>query len=158
MQNVFWIIEDQLAGRPGPSKEPWSVQDLRGAGFDAILNLSEHPSEEHELAAAGLRSLWVPLPTAVPPDLEAERICLELVPQAHDFLMRHIALGHQVLVHCVAGCDRTGMVLAYHLAKSGGLGIREAIDQVRQARPPALSAAGWEEMAVRVLSQLLAAA
>ncbi|MCP4205199.1 MAG: hypothetical protein GY769_25085, partial [bacterium] len=50
----------------------------------------------------------------------------------------HIGSGRRVLVHCVAGCDRTGMILAYHLAKSGGLGVAEAIDRVRQSRPPAL--------------------
>ena len=94
----------------------------------------------------------------MPPDIEAERLCLELLPRAQEFLTQQISLGRQVLVHCVAGCDRTGMVLAYHLAQSTGLGVREAIGQVREARPPALSAAGWEDMAVRVISQLLAAA
>jgi protein-tyrosine phosphatase len=158
VHSVFWLIDDQLAGRPGPTKEPWSVQDLRRAGFDAILNLSEHPPEQHELDQAGLSSFWIPLPTTVPPDLEAERTCLELLPRAHELLKQQIALNRRVLVHCVAGCDRTGMVLAYHLVRSRGLGVREAIRRVREARPPTLSAAGWEDMAVRVMTQLLAAA
>lgn len=157
MQNTFWLIDGQLAGRPGPAMEPWSLEDLRRSGFEAVLNLSEYPSAEDELAAAGVESLWIPLPTAVPPDLDAENLCLELVPRAHDFLTHHIGEGRQVLVHCLAGCDRTGLVLAYYLAKTYGLEVGEAIDRIRQARPPALSAAGWEEMAVRVISRLLAA-
>jgi protein-tyrosine phosphatase len=50
------------------------------------------------------------------------------------------------------------MLLAYHLARTEGLTAHESLDQVRKVRPAALSAEGWEAMAIRVISQLLAAA
>jgi protein-tyrosine phosphatase len=155
MREVFWVIEDQLAGRPGPSREPWSLEELREAGLDAILNLSEYAPNEDSMALVGFESSWIPLPTTVPPDQEAERICLEQASKAYNFIRDKITKGHRVLVHCVAGCDRTGLILTYYLAKSNSLKVGEAINQVRRVQRMALSADGWEDMAVRVISRLL---
>jgi hypothetical protein len=155
MKNIFWLFKGSLGGRPGPNREPWSIEEIREAGFDAILNLSEYPPDNVGMASEGIESLWVPLPTAVPPDQEAERICFEQVPQAYIFIDRQICFGNQVLVHCNAGCDRTGLVLAYYLARSNELDVYEAINWVKRVRPMALSAEGWEDMAARVISRLL---
>jgi protein-tyrosine phosphatase len=155
VRKVFWLIEDKLAGRPGPSREPWSLEELREAGFDTVLNLSEYPPDEDGMALVGLESSWIPLPTTVPPDQKAGRICLEQVPKTYSFIRYKITLGHRVLVHCNAGCDRTGFVLAYYLARSNELDVYEAINWVRRVRPMALSAEGWADMTVRVMSKLL---
>jgi protein-tyrosine phosphatase len=157
MDHVFWVLDDRLGGRPGPTKEPWRLADLRFA-IDVVVNISEHASPVAEFDALGIEHTWIPLPTTVPPHAEAQRSCLESLPRAEAYLSEQLQAGHRVLVHCVSGKDRTGMLLAYHLARTNGLTARESLSQVRKVRPEALSAEGWEAMAIRVISQLLAAA
>ena len=61
-----------------------------------------------------------------------------------------------MLVHCAWGRDRTGLLLAYYLAREAGWTPRAAIARVREACPKALSATGWEAMAERIIADLLA--
>jgi protein-tyrosine phosphatase len=157
MNHVFWVRDGQLGGRPGPTAEPWSPARLRSV-IDVVVNISEHPSPANDFDALGMIHTWIPFPTAVPPDAEAERTCLESLPHAEAYLSGHLHSGRRVLVHCVSGKDRTGMLLAYHFARSEGLTALESVAQVRNVCPAALSAEGWEEMAIRVISQLMAAA
>ena len=58
--DVLWLIPGRVAGRPGPTYVPWFPAHLKAAGFDAVLNLSEHAPSERELAAAGLAVVWIP--------------------------------------------------------------------------------------------------
>ncbi|MEW6750137.1 MAG: dual specificity protein phosphatase family protein [Candidatus Latescibacterota bacterium] len=158
MLNAFWLLPGLLAGRPGPTREPWSLRQIRDAGIRAVVNLSEFPPRQSEFAEHGIEVLWVPLPATVPADAQSEQSCLERLPRAYAFLVTHLQAGHPVLVHCYAGCDRTGMLLAYHAARAESLSPRQAIQRVRQVRPAALTAQGWEAMAVRVIEALVAGA
>jgi protein-tyrosine phosphatase len=157
MKRVFWLIPDLLAGRPGPRFFSWKPAELRAGGFDAVLNLSEYEPETAALEAAGLRSYWVPLPMDYPPSGESEQQCIEALPRALDHMNRELAAGRRTLVHCFAGRDRTGMLLALFLARRDGLAAADAIARVRKVRPEAISAPGWEEMALRVITRLAAA-
>lgn len=156
MKSVFWLIRDVIGGRPGPQMEPWSVAELRAAGFEAIINLSEHPSDREAFAAAGIEASWVPLPTDIPPTKESQERCVEALPRAVEFVSAQMAQGRRVLVHCYAGRDRTGMLLALIVAKQEGLSARAAIAKVRTVRPEAITAHGWEEMALEVIPRVLA--
>ena len=156
MRNVFWLIPDRLGGRPGPTREPWTPRGLRDGGLDTVLNLSEH-EPERELAASGLRSHWVPLPPSLPADDALERALVAELPRAHAPLEEELAAERRVLVHCVAGCDRTGALLTYHVARTEGLAPEAALARVRRVRERALSAEGWEPMALRVIGRLLGA-
>jgi protein-tyrosine phosphatase len=155
MQHVFWLEADRIAGRAGPTAEEWSADELVAAGIGAILNLSEHEPTP-ECATAGIEVTWIPMPVTCPPEAEDEAECLRALPVAYDFLVRQLAQGRPVLVHCVRGCDRTGLVLAYHVAVTQGMGAEEAITFVRRVRPEAITAPGWEEMAQRVITKLSA--
>lgn len=156
MKSVFWLIRDAVGGRPGPQLEPWSVAELRAAGFDAVINLSEHPSDAAALAAAGIESSWEPLPGHIPPTPQAAAHCLEALPRAYAFVSGQLARGRRVLVHCHAGKDRTGMLLAVLLAKREGLAAAAAIAKVREARPLAITATGWEAFALEVIPRVVA--
>ena len=153
MDNVFWLLQGKLAGRPGPAKVPWDLAELRRT-FDVMLNISEHPSATEELDRLRFEHRWIPLPETVPADEEAEERCLRLLPEAEQYLCEQLDSGRRVLVHCVSGKDRTGMLFAYHLARLDGMDAVAALDRVRRVRPQALSAGGWEAMALRVMRRL----
>ncbi len=156
MKSVFWLVAGQIGGRAGPQFEPWSELELRAAGFDAVINLSEHEPHFHEFAAAGMEASWVPLPTDVPPTKASEEKCVDALPRAYAFLSAHVSNGRRVLVHCHAGKDRTGMLLAVWVAKMEGLSAPEAIRRVREARPLAITAPGWEALALSVIPRVVA--
>ena len=155
MKSVFWLIRDVLGGRAGPDMEPWSLAELRAGGFDAVINLSEHPSDLSAFTAAGLQVSWVALPTDVPPTEESEAKCIGALPRALEFVSEQIGMGRRVLVHCHAGKDRTGMLLAAFVAKQQGLSAVAAIRKVREVRPLAITAPGWEALALRVIPRLV---
>ena len=158
MRHVFWLVPDAIGGRAGPVLEPWVAPDLRTAGFGAVLNLSEHAPDTAALAEAGLACHWAPLPNAVPPSPETEAGCTRVLPEALQYLQDRIAAGHRVLVHCHAGQDRTGLLMALYMAQDHGLAAVEAIERVRTVRPGALTAPGWEVMAARIIPMILAEA
>lgn len=155
MKSVFWLVRDAIGGRPGPHWAPWSVTELRAAGFDAVINLSEHPSDDAALEAAGLEASWVPLPTDVPPTRESEEQWVEALPRAYAFSAQR-SQGRRVLVHCHAGKDRTGMLMAVLVAKDESLSARAAIQRVRAIRPLAITAPGWEALALAVIPRVVA--
>lgn len=154
MERIFWLVPGRLAGREGPALAPWSLPRLRAAGVQAILSLADDQCDPLEIRAAGFAHLSVPLPPREPADLLTERACLARVPRAFEFLDAQISAGRGVLVHCAAGKDRTGMVMAHYLARTQGLDAEAAIARVRAVRASALSAAGWEGMALRVVRAL----
>jgi protein-tyrosine phosphatase len=156
MKSVFWLVRDSIAGRPGPQMEPWSLPELREAGFQAVLNLSEHAPDFEAMRSAGIEASWVALPTDVPPTGETAEKCLQVLPQAWNFLSAQLASGRRVLVHCYAGKDRTGLLLALYVARRHGLSPAAAIAKVRETRALALTAPGWEGLALEVIPRMLA--
>lgn len=155
MKHVFWIASNRLAGRCGPDYQPWDLLELRAAGFDAILNLSETAPAYAEFETAQLEVAWFPLPNTCPADIATEEECQNALPPAHQFLQSQLEAERKVLVHCAWGRDRTGLLLAHHLTCSTGVAPEEAIARVRQVCPKAITAPGWEEMATRLIARLL---
>ena len=51
-----------------------------------------------------------------------------------------------MLVHCNAGKDRTGLLLAYYLVSRKGLSAKRALKILRRLNPDALSASGYEDI------------
>jgi protein-tyrosine phosphatase len=154
MKNIFWLLPDRLAGRAGPTMEPWSLLELRAGGFDAVLNLSEFESRHTEFDSAELDHAWIPLPNHYPATAETETACLTALPQTYAFIRAHLEADHRVLVHCAWGRDRTGLVLAYYLARTAGISAEAAIAHVREVRPKAITAMDWEPMAHRLIAKL----
>src|SRR5215831_17915736 len=155
MEHVFWLIRDRLAGRPGPNRAPWDLGALRSAGFEAVLSLNDGEGCDPEaLSTLGFDYLCVPLPPNEPPEFGDEENCHINLSSAYDFVEKSLQRRHRVLVHCSAGKDRTGLFMAFFLMRQYGLDLDQAIAQVRIVQPRALTAAGCEALARRVLARL----
>jgi protein-tyrosine phosphatase len=155
VKHVFWLVPGRLAGRAGPNREPWDPRALRAMGIDVVLSLNDGECcNRAEIAAADLDYRCIALPPNEPPQPGDEAICAASLPVAYDFVRAHHADDRIVLVHCSAGKDRTGLFMSYFLMREHGLDVDAAIARVRDVRPRALSAMGWETLARRVLADL----
>jgi len=155
MKHVFWVYENALAGRPGPGVAPWHISDLKAGGFDMILSVASDLFPQSDASRDGLSRTCIPLPDCAPPDDYSVRVCGASLPLTLEIIRSNIEEGRTVLVHCAGGCDRTGLVLSYYIAWRERIGPAEAIAKLRTVRPNALSATGWEQMAMRLLPDLL---
>ena len=155
MDKVFWLHPNVIAGRTGPNKDFWEPKELAKGGIGAVLSVnSGEGANPGDLADAGIRYACVPLSDAAPPQPGDFAICTAALPQALDFALRSIDSGKSLLVHCTSGKDRTAMFLSYYLCKTEGLAPAEAIQAVKQVRPIALTAKGWEALTLQVLDAL----
>lgn len=144
MDHLYWVIDKELAGRPGPQLHPWTARELVQAGIGAVVSLAG-PVRTGDLRGAGIKILPVHQPMVLLcSEVERERF-LEVMPIVTDFIDRCRAERRGVLVHCYYGCDRTGAVLACYLVANLGLTPDQAIARVRAANPQALAAQGYAE-------------
>jgi protein-tyrosine phosphatase len=143
MEYVYWVIEGLLAGRPGPVEFPWDLAALRAAGMRAIVSLNTEP-EPAEIAAAGLRHHSRPMTPNLPVVAPLQDLLLGELEPALATIHAEVSAGVPTLVHCHAGRDRSGLVLAAYLVRYLGLEVDEAIRRVRSVKPTAMSAPGYE--------------
>ena len=154
MRHIF-KLRDRLFGRPGPVYFPWIPTELAAGGIGAILTLNHGQSVYvDDLNAAGIEHGWFPMEDNAPPRPGDFEHCLSTLPQALEFIDRMHANDQSVLIHCTAGKDRTGLMMAYYLCQHESFNAVEAIAEVRRVRPQGLSAPEYEPFAVDVLNAL----
>ncbi len=151
MDHVFWIYRDEVAGRPGPLEAPWRLSELRQGGFDTILSVASDLFPHSEVIASGLSRTCIPFPDVLPPDAQTVSICKAHLRLTLHCIKTNIDSGRKVLVHCAGGKDRAGLVLAHYMAERDGLTAATAVSRLREIRPQALSAEGWEAMALKLI-------
>lgn len=152
MQHLFWLVPAVLAGRSGPTQDPWCLEELRQAGIGAVLSVNDgglcHPED---FRAARLLYKCVPLSPNAPPRPGDLDHCASVLPAAFDFALSAERSGFATLVHCHAGKDRTGLFMAYYLCRRFGWSAAASVRRVKDVRPIALTADGWEEFALELL-------
>lgn len=153
MKHVFWLVPGALAGRSGPDQSPWIAKELHAGGIGAVLSVNDGAGcRAEELRGLGMSYRCIPLSDNAPPrDGDIEH-CLDALPVAYDYVREELDQKRTVLVHCTSGKDRTGLFMCYFLIRESGISVREAIVAVKRARPIALSAEGWEDLAEAVLT------
>jgi len=95
--------------------------------------------DERYARQLGMDTMSVPMVNLKPAEPEALSVAVRY--------MEEVMGKGGLLVHCMAGVGRTGMVLAAYFVKASGLSAQEAIDRVRALRPGSISRPG-QAMAV----------
>ncbi len=143
--NFSFVMPGTLAGMGRPGVRAPLAEDLafmKAEGIGAILSLSEIPLDEAALRESGLMRLHVPVQDFTAPTIEQVEQCMEFIER-----MAYVE-NRAVVVHCGAGCGRTGAVLACHFVKRGK-SAEEAIDSTRHIRPCSIETDGQRGLVYR---------
>ncbi|MEM0268744.1 MAG: dual specificity protein phosphatase family protein [Candidatus Korarchaeum sp.] len=122
---------DQLVAGSALLSSPEEVDWLAANGITTVISLIElSPEVERRLRELGIEHFSFPVNEFEAPSIEVlHRIVSLIGERAED--------GRRVLVHCFAGCGRTGTVLASYLI-SRGMTPEEALSHLNSRRPCSL--------------------
>lgn len=143
MNYVYWVIEGLLAGRPGPRLHPWQPEELVAGGIRAVVSLNDAEHRVEDLTPLGIshyRSDFPPV-TLFSPGMQ--RAFIYKAMPVWSFIHKQLSQGAPTLVHCFAGQDRTGAVLAGYLVTYRGFAPEAALEQVRAVNPKAMGQTGY---------------
>ena len=144
VEHVYWVIDHLLAGRPGPQLEPWDPAELYAAGIRTIISLAaEEPVTDLELY--GFTHYRADFPPVMLFSKGMQKAFIYQAIPVWAFIEEQLAQGMPTLVHCHAGQDRTGTVLAGYLVTHRGLTPELALQKLRDVKPMAMSADGYAD-------------
>ncbi len=126
----FSFVDEHVAGS-AILESPEEVDWIASKGVRVVISLVG-PEEyddavRRRMEELGIELHFFPVEVMQAPPLEELARIVELIHE-------RIGEGKRVLVHCIAGCGRTGTVLAAYLV-SKGMGPDEALDHLRSIRP-----------------------
>ncbi|MCS7110090.1 MAG: dual specificity protein phosphatase family protein [Candidatus Caldarchaeum sp.] len=123
----FSMVTDFVAASGLPSTRK-HIQYLRKIGVTAIISLTENPLPGKLLDGTDIKYFHFPLEDHQPAD---PRKIHEIVKT----LQKLVNEREKVLVHCLAGLGRTGMVLTAYVMAEEKNRWRESLEKVRNLRP-----------------------
>ena len=71
------------------------------------------------------------------------RVKEEQLGQTFKFINRMLSAGDDLLVHCMAGQERSPLVVAYYLAHNYGITLDMAYKKVKKKRPQIFDRSDW---------------
>jgi len=134
-----WVIENILAGSALP-QSIGAVQWLTEQGIKSIVTIREEPLADNWIIDVNYLHL-MSNDMGVPEFND--------LTHAVDFIHRRITNNEPVLVHCLAGMGRTGVVLACYLVKYQNMSADEATQKIREERPGSIQSYPQEEIIFR---------
>lgn len=114
------------------------LPQIQAAGINAVLTFSKKrlPHELHYAIGIGG---YMPIPDGKYPSRTQVETCVEET----EYLLR---LGYTVLLHCLAGRNRSAMVAALVEARRWGWTGQQALDHIRAMRPNAIHNPAFERL------------
>ena len=129
-QYFSWVLPRKLAASARP-RSRFQIMWLKRRGIKAILSLTEKPLPREWFSrknGKGLDYFHLPMEDHYPPSVEK-------LSCACEFFDEKIKQGQPVLVHCLGGYGRTGVVLACFIMTWKNVEPEVAIGIVRKMRP-----------------------
>ena len=145
MKNIFWVIPKKLCGRAGHEVDPWNLEKIKESGIDVIVS-THSDCDELEIKNSQIEHLKHFMPTVYPTTQQLVDRFVLLTKAAADDVVLKMNEGKTVMVHCYAGRDRTGLVLAAVLMQIYNMDPDEALTHLRAVRPTALTSPGMLEV------------
>ncbi len=145
MRHVYWVIDGLLAGRPGPVLEPWDPAELYKAGFRTVISLAAEEDTE-DLAPYGLLHHRASFPPVVLFSTGMRKAFIHQTLPVWRLIDEQMTLGRPTLLHCHAGQDRTGAILAGYLIVYEGQTPTQALRRLRKVKRYAMTAEGYKEV------------
>lgn len=143
---TYTVEPGLLYGRPGPNKSRWDLVSLKRRGLAAVVSLVQI-EDPGSVLRAGLRHCVIPFEEKLHlPYKTANGFVIDIFDEFDRVLNAHLPRREAVLVHCNAGKDRTGLLLAYYLVSRRELSAKRALKALRSVKLDALSGAGYEEI------------
>ena len=146
-----WVVEDYLAGcsRPGDSGAALSedLALLKQAGVGAIVSLVEEPLDETAVRSAGFDYLHVFCSDGRPP-------ANTQMHQLSEYIESQRRRGRRVVLHCLAGMQRTMTGMAAYLIAQQGISPGDALtivyaNRLGAGRPSPVSITAAQHQALR---------
>ena len=134
-----WVIENKLAGSGIPTSID-EVQWIIEQGVKSIVTIREEPLADNWIK--DVNYLHVMSNDMGVPEFND-------LTHTIDFIHRRITNKEPVLVHCLAGMGRTGVVLACYLVKYQNMSADEATQKIREERPGSIQSYPQEEIIFR---------
>jgi len=113
-------ISDQLYRGAQPTREGFA--QLKAMGVKTIVNLRETHDDREDLEGLGLRYVQIPFNPAAPND----EVIAAFMKTVCD------PVNQPVFVHCLAGSDRTGTVVAVYRSVVQGWPMEEAVKELER--------------------------
>ena len=131
-----WLIENKLAGSGIPTSID-EVQWVIKQGVKSIVTIREESLDESWIKDVNYLHV-----------LSNDRSVPQFDDLVHavDFIHSRITNNEPVLVHCLAGMGRTGVILACYLVKYQKMSASEATEKVREERPGSIQSYPQEEI------------
>lgn len=126
--NFSWLIPESVAGSGFPGSHR-ALRWLKAKGIGVILSLTDETIDDRYAEKIGIKVHKLPMVNMEAANPEALDHAVDLMKDAGD---------RNVLVHCLAGMGRTGMVLAAYLIREKGMSADQAIGEVIRLRPGSL--------------------
>lgn len=146
MDHVYWVTPT-LAGRCGPQAHDWDLAALYAAGFRVIISL-DNDIDEKDIKKYKFKHVPLYLPDVA---LSTPELTQKFLETVESFIKTVTTEKDPVLVHCYAGNDRTGAMLACFLVFNG-FSPGKAIAEIKKVNPTAMTTPGYEK-AVHLYAQ-----
>ena len=131
-----WLIENKLAGSGIPTSID-EVQWVIKQGVKSIVTIREESLDESWIKDVNYLHV-------LSNDMSVPKF--DDLVHAVDFIHSRITNNEPVLVHCLAGMGRTGVILACYLIKYQKMSASEATEKVREERPGSIQSYPQEEI------------
>jgi protein-tyrosine phosphatase len=126
---VYTVIEDQLFMRPEFHKLKNKIVDLQALKIDTVFCMLQRGDAD---LPGVVEYIHRPLP-------DGKTIDIPYVYSIVDEVENCLSQGKRVLVHCIAGKNRSGLICALTVRRALGLSGAAAVAHVRHCRPGALT-------------------